>query len=213
MRKCLLASALLFLILPLCACGGADREGAAAPDTARVIVSFDYEKQSGYASNQFAVWVEDGDGALVKTLYATRFTASGGYKNRPDAIPAWVERSQIASMSKSGADAVAGATPKAGALAYTWDLTDEQGTAVAPGDYTVFVEGSLRWKNRVLYRGTIAVGGDPAAVQADAEYFYEESEDQPALTEVSKENSMIGAVTITFVPAAEPLGTESGAGG
>jgi len=24
-----------------------------------VIMSFDYEKQSGYASNQFAVWIED----------------------------------------------------------------------------------------------------------------------------------------------------------
>lgn len=51
-----------------------------APELGTLTVTFDFEKQSGYASNQFAVWIEDVDGNLINTLYATRFTATGGYK-------------------------------------------------------------------------------------------------------------------------------------
>lgn len=48
-----------------------------------VEVSFHYARQKGFSSNQFAVWVEDSGGRFVKTLYATGFTASGGYKKKP----------------------------------------------------------------------------------------------------------------------------------
>jgi len=74
-----------------------------------VAVSFDYAKQEGYATNQFAVWIEDANGVLVKTLFATEFTANGGYEKRPDAIPLWVERAAIAGETKP--DAASGATP------------------------------------------------------------------------------------------------------
>jgi hypothetical protein len=142
------------------------------------------------------------DGNYINTLYATGFTANGGYENRPDAIPAWVAKSQLAGMADDEVDSISGATPKAGPLSYAWDLTDAEGNTVPSADYRFFVEGSLRWKNRALYSGVITVGDAPATVEADAEYLYEASEDQPALTADAPENAMLGAVTAKFEPAA-----------
>jgi len=166
-------------------------------------LSLNYVKQSGSASNQFAVWIEDMSGNLIKTLYATRFTANGGYKNRPDSIPTWVEKSNLNSMSKTEVDAITGATPKTGILSYTWDLTDNNDNAVSPGEYKFFVEGSMRWKNRVLYSGVINIGDNPATIQGDAEFIYQGSNNQPALSDSSTETSMISAVTANFIPASK----------
>ena len=38
-------------------------------------ISFNYNKQQGPGSNQYAVWVEDEAGAVVKTLFVTAFTS------------------------------------------------------------------------------------------------------------------------------------------
>jgi hypothetical protein len=176
------------------------------PDTlpaasGEVIITFDYEKQSGSASNQFAVWVEDMNEQFIKTIYATRYTASGGYKDRPDSIALWVEKSSLASMKKSEEDAITGATPKEGTLTYTWDLTDKDGGAVSPGKYKFFVDGTLRWKNYVLYSGVIEIGDKPSEAGATAEFVYETSDRYGALTGDSTENKMIGSVTASFIPA------------
>ena len=100
--------ALLIAVTSGCAkndAGNYDRDTAGSQGSA-VIVSFDNEKQSGYASNQFVVWIEDLNGTLIQTLYATKYTAKGGYKNRPDSIPLWVEKSDLASMSAVAVDAI-----------------------------------------------------------------------------------------------------------
>lgn len=167
----------------------------------QVVISFEYVKQSGAASNQFAVWIENLEGQLIKTLYATAYTAQGGYKNRPDSLALWVEKSGLASLSKGEVDAVSGATPKAGALSYTWDLTDINGSLVEHDDYRFCIEGTLRWKNYVLYSGYIRVGDRPNTGYADPEYFYEAAGNNPALTDASPENSMIGSATAEFIPS------------
>ena len=161
-------------------------------------VSFDYERQSGSASNQFAVWIEDLDGSLVKTLYATRYTANGGYKNRPDSIPVWVEKSGLADMSEEAVDAVTGATPRAGGLEYVWDLTDAEGQTVPEGEYRYVVEGTLRWKNQVVFSGAITVGVEANLSEAEAEYTFEGGGSQQALTEASEEINMISAVKAEY---------------
>ena len=159
-------------------------------------ITFGFQKQSGYASNQFAVWIEDADGQYVKTLYATRFTVKGGYKNRPDSIPVWVEKSGIANMSD--VDAITGATPQSGILAYIWDLTDQNGSPAPNGTYRFCVEGTLRWKNQVLCTGEIEIGGGAASAVAEAQYFYVGTADQPALSGDAPENNMIDAVKATY---------------
>ena len=169
-----------------------------------IVITFDYEKIPGVASNQFAVWVEDMNGNYINTIYATQWTANGGYKNRPDSVAMWVEKSGIASMPDYYVDAIAGATPKvSGSQSYAWNLKDINGSTVSPGEYKFFVEGSLRWKNYVLYSGVITIGDEPVTVQADVEFVYEKSNNQAALTDASPENAMIGAVTASFTPIIE----------
>jgi hypothetical protein len=205
--KAVMLVAIVLLLLALFACtSNSGRSEISAPVTAanksgEVVISFDYQKQSGSASNQYAVWIEDMDGNVVKTLYATRWAANGGYKNRPDAIALWVDKSGLATMPKSEVDAISGATPKTGIQSYSWNLMDEGGELVQAGKYSFFVEGTLRWKNYVLYSGMIDVGGPAVTVQADAEFHYEGSDRYAALNGDSAENTMIGAVTASFAPA------------
>ena len=99
-------------------------------------------------------------------------------------------------------DAIAGATPKmSGSQSYAWNLKDINGDTVSHGEYKFFVEGTLRWKNYVLYSGVITIGDTPVTVTADAEYNYETSGNQAALSSESPENAMIGTVTASFTPA------------
>ena len=98
-------------------------------------------------------------------------------------------------------DAVAGATPKvSGRQSYAWNLKDINGDTVPHGEYKFFVEGTLRWKNYVLYSGVITIGDEPVTVQAGVEFVYDESDNQAALTSDSPENAMITAVTASFTP-------------
>jgi len=181
--------------------GSTGEPDALAPISGEVIITFNYERISGSASNQYAVWIEDMEGNIIKTLYASQWTARGGYRTRPDSIALWAEKSGLASMSDSEVNAVSGATPRTGAQEHIWDLTDASGNAVYPGEYGFFVEGTLRWKNYVLYSGVITISDMPKTVQADAEYFYESSDRYAALTSASSENAMIGTVTASFIPA------------
>ena len=169
-------------------------------DLGRVEISLDYERISGSASNQYAIWFEDMDGNLVRSLYASKWTADGGYRTRPDSIPIWVEKAGLSSMDPAEVDAVSGATPRTGAQLHTWNLLDDNGHPVPPGLYRYFLEGTLRWKNQVLFTGIIDTSGGNATVYADAEYTYEASDRFGALTEDSTENAMITSVVAVFFP-------------
>ena len=205
MTKYISTIAVIFILFLLPACATDNHLSNTQVDTSSLtsdtlIVEFDYAKQSGHASNQFAVWIEDTNGNLVKTLYATRFTVNGGYQNRPDSLLTWVDKSGLPSMEKDQIDTITGATPKAGTLSYAWDLTNTNGEALPHGEYLIFVEGSLRWKNHVLYSANIVIGDTPITVSANAEYVYEATDEQAALSADSPENSMIENVTVRFIP-------------
>jgi len=154
-----------------------------------VEVSFDFNRQGGIASNQFAVWIEDAQGRYVRTLYATRFTADGGWRRRESSLPQWVRQSGLAGRSRAHIDALTGPTPGAGTLSYTWDGRDYAGRQAPPGEYRVLVEASLRWENRVVHTATITLGGTGRVV-ATPEFFGERPQ----------ERGMIGPVTVTFRP-------------
>ncbi|MDR0502520.1 MAG: DUF2271 domain-containing protein [Treponema sp.] len=161
----------------------------AAAQQAAAEVTFTFTRQNGSASNQFAVWIENSQGQHVKTLYATRWTANGGFSRRPASIPLWVKQSGLSGLSKAQVDAVSAATPGTGALAYTWDGTDARGAPAPAGIYTLVIEGTLRWENQVYYRAPIRLGGGPAAAQVNAEYT---AGDRDA----TAERSMIGNVKV-----------------
>jgi hypothetical protein len=147
-------------------------QSAANPASAEI--SFAFNRQSGSSSNQYAVWVEDGRGNLVKTLDATRYTANGGWERRAQSIPIWVSKSGLSALEKKDIDAFTGATPRTGTQNYRWDGTDKNGNPLAAGEYRIFLEATLRGENRVLYSASVTPGsgsGSPVESQVRAEYF------------------------------------------
>lgn len=130
-------------------------------------VSFNYEKQGGPGSNQYAVWIENDKGNVVKTLFVTSFTAKGrargnapaqrGYVMRPACVPTWVKVAKASEQTDQQLDAVTGATPQAsGVQTFTWNFTDQQGKAVPQGTYKVFVEATLYNNSDIIYSGTFS---------------------------------------------------------
>jgi hypothetical protein len=157
---------------------------------AQAEVSFSFTRQSGFSSNQFAVWVEDPHGRHVRTLYATRFTANGGWRRREHSLPLWVKQSNAAGMQKAQIDAVTGPTPRNGILSYVWDGTNSEGRALPAGEYKIFLEATLRNENRVLYAAAVQLAergtGSSRTVIVQPQYF----------GSGTSERGMIGPVTV-----------------
>ena len=89
-------------------------------------VSFNYQRQAGPGSNQYAVWIENEKGEFVKTLFVTSYTTKGrarggeqpkrGYIVRPACVPVWVKTSKAEEKTDVQLDAVTGATPQSGGV-------------------------------------------------------------------------------------------------
>ena len=128
----------------------------AQPTISGVEISFDFTRMSTHASNQLAIWVENADGELIKTVFVTNFaSARRGYRSRDMAISHWVGAANPEAMSDGQIDAISGATPSAGRLTYSWDLTDQNGDRVPDGVYTIYLEGTLYWESNVLFIAVI----------------------------------------------------------
>ena len=160
-------------------------EKAAAGISPKVEISFVYQRQTGMGSNQFAVWIEDSSGRYIKTLYATRFTANGGWQKRPQSLPGWVKASQALNIPSGEIDAITGATPSSGNLTYVWDCKDKAGNMVSAGEYRYFVEATLRMDNRVIYSGMIKTGSQAQESQAASEFFGESQQERGMITNVA----------------------------
>jgi hypothetical protein len=142
-------------------------QGAA---TGKVTIEFAFARISSSASNQYAVWIEDSRGNYVRTIAATRYTATGGFAKRPESIPIWVKVANWAKSSPFEVQAVSMATPSTGQITVSWDCKDSQGKAVPAGSYVYKVEGTNFWDNGFLWTGTILVGKDANVSTATVEY-------------------------------------------
>ena len=138
-------------------------------------VSFNYQRQAGPGSNQYAVWIESEKGEVVKTLFVTSFTTKGrtrgneqpmrGYIKRPACVPAWVKASKANDLSDQQLDAFTGATPQVGGTqTFTWDFTDQEGKTVKKGTYKVFVEATLFNASTIMYSGTFSTKDKPGSI-------------------------------------------------
>ena len=158
-----LVLATLFLAVPAIVLS---KQGKSAK-TNTLVVSFDYQKQAGPGSNQYAVWIEDAQGNVVKTLFVTSYTTKGrarqgeepmrGYVKRPNCVPTWVRTAKAAEQTDQQLDAFTGATPQVGGTqTFTWDFPDQQGNAVKNGTYKVLVEATLYQASDIVYSGTFS---------------------------------------------------------
>ncbi|MCD7937769.1 MAG: DUF2271 domain-containing protein [Tannerellaceae bacterium] len=136
----------------------------------KVEITLSFERQEGRGSNQYAIWIQNSKGELVKTLFVTKFTAQKGWEKRPACAPIWVEKANANALSQEQLDGITGATPSTGSQTYVWDGTDEEGNQVTPGTYTFVVEGTLFNENYVLFKGDIQTTGEERSVVAEPEY-------------------------------------------
>ena len=117
-----------------------------------ISISFDFSKKLRLASNQFAVWVENENGMLVKNLFVTDFTAGKGWEKRPESLPSWRKAVKDADI-----DGISSATPKSGKIQLQWDIKNENGEPVEKGIYKIFIEANIKWENTVLFTCEIKV--------------------------------------------------------
>lgn len=161
-------------------------------------VSFNYQKQAGPGSNQYAVWIENNKGEVVKTLFVTSYTTKGrtrageepmrGYVKRPNCVPTWVKASKASEKSDQQLDAFTGATPQAGGLqTFVWDFTDQQGKAVPQGTYKVLVEATLYQGSDIIYSGTFSTKDKSGAVVLTSTLTQPDEKHQDMLTNVKAE--------------------------
>ena len=143
-------------------------------------VTFNYQKQAGPGSNQYAVWIENEKGEFVKTLFVTSYTTKGrarggeqptrGYIVRPACVPVWVKTSKAEEKTDQQLDAVTGAIPQiSGTQTFTWDFTDEQGKAIPQGTYKVKVEATLIFDSDIIYTGTFSTKDKPGNITLTSE--------------------------------------------
>ncbi|MCL2801371.1 MAG: DUF2271 domain-containing protein [Treponema sp.] len=185
MKKAIFTLVLTILILVSCTGTKHAKQTAEVSQQDKVVeLTFDFNRQSGHATNQFAVWIEDLNGQHVKTIYATRFTANGGWRRRPNSIPIWVRQSGTADMTREQIDAVSSATPRTGLLTYVWDGKNSIGIPVPDGVYFLILEGTLRWENQVIYRAPIVLGQGTAIAEIDAEYLGEAAAERSMISDV-----------------------------
>jgi hypothetical protein len=177
--KSLLKAACFSLLI--CGAGISVAAGGGSPGTVKI--SYVLHRIPKIASNQVAAWIEDESGIYVKTLFATRFSAQGGFKKRPHSLPEWVKASNWENASPAEVDAVSGATQKAGTIELTWDCTDRYGKPVAAGIYVYKIEGNIFWDNRVVWQGRIAVSGARNSSTAKPAYFPDDAAEQGSLIE------------------------------
>lgn len=177
----------------LLAAAAAFAAGAGGQTSGTVTISYDLYRMPTIASNQMAVWIEDGGGKFVKTLYVTWFTGKGGYERRPDCLPLWRKAAGVDGPPTTEVDAVTRATQHPGRRSLVWDCTDAAGRPVAPGRYIYKVEGTIFWAKEILWTGEITVGERSAASRAVAGYL---PPDAPG------GDPMIAEVTAAFTPSA-----------
>lgn len=176
-------------------CAASALMASCAPKPGTLEISFNYTRQAGPGSNQYAVWVENAEGQVVKTLFVTEFTSKGrsrdgskparGYTYRTSCVPTWVQHVGAENLTDEQMDAFTGATPaESGVQTFTWDFTDQAGQPVAKGTYRFYVEATYNGASVVTHTGTVAFGAPAADLPVETSYIEKSEERMDMISDV-----------------------------
>ena len=128
-------------------------------NTKKITITYTWSRIQSRGSNQLAVWIEDQKGNHIRTLFATHFTATGGYKYRPVSLSEWASKFDLRNATNEQVDAVSGSTPQSGKQIVIWDGKDQSGKNVADGKYIIRMEANIHNEDRMFFRAEVNVGG------------------------------------------------------
>lgn len=137
--------------------------GDAFPAGGKLVVDFTYAASSGPRVNNpfIAVWIEDAEGALVRTVSLWFKRAESKYLQE---LRRWYSVDQ-GGATDGAVDTVSGATRVAGTASVVWDGTDGDGSPVVQGTYFVCIEAAREHGPYELVRDPIDIGGTATTVQ------------------------------------------------
>jgi len=187
--------AMLFVAMLLSIPAMAQNKNSKSAKVKTLEVSFNYQKQAGPGSNQYAVWIENEKGEVVKTLFVTSYTTKGrtrngeqpmrGYDKRPNCVPTWVKASKAKELTDQQLDAFTGATPQSnGKQVFTWDFKDQQGKTVPQGTYRVFVEATLYQSSSIIYTGNFTCQDKPGDIALTSKLTQQDEKHKDMVTNV-----------------------------
>lgn len=113
-------------------------------------------------SYQTAVWIEDVQGNLLKTLFVSEYLSYGGY-NDSTICPQWSSRANWDAAPEEEYDARTQATPSVGEHDLTFDLSGEN---VLPGPYFVNIQVHLLEDYNIACSAKMMFGSEAAASAA-----------------------------------------------
>jgi len=112
-----------------------------------------------------AVWIENAKGEYIRSVYATKYTARGGYVRRPVSLSVWRSKAGWEKASPEEIDAVSGSTLEAGIHTLTWDGKDKNGNLVPDGKYHVRIEANILNEKKMFSEAIIEMGGRKQSVK------------------------------------------------
>jgi hypothetical protein len=110
-----------------------------------------------------AIWLEDKNGHIVKTLYVSQELSDMAYK-MGNACPDWVKQAKWESVPKSEVAAVTAPTPNVGNGELDFDLAK---LGISPGVYGFRFQVHVSEEYNVLHRGQLTVGDQSSAVKLE----------------------------------------------
>jgi hypothetical protein len=125
-------------------------------------IAFTYTSQDGGRSKNpyYAVWIEDPQGAALRTIEVSFEQGGRGRKYLRD-LPRWYNADQVRQIT-GGVDVtttVSSATRLPGSYSFVWDGRDDAKAPLPAGEYVVCVEAAREHGPYSLVKETITTGG------------------------------------------------------
>ncbi len=129
-------------------------------------VDFEINQPDGerYHRPYVAVWIEDENGAPVRTLSLWVQTRKPGPRWIPD-LKRWYRKEKVRKAAEGGdlIETISVATRQPGRYSLVWNGRNDDGKLVPQGNYIVSIEAAREHGTYGLLRETVAVGARPVA--------------------------------------------------